>query len=654
MSELRLRQEALKHYLNAQKLAQKYYRSCVVRGSYPYTQVLNEVFTDNMAAGHVQIGLVDIPADQIVGTTTVGRRSAFAGNFMPLLHEGTEFASKWISLCAAHLGNNGITDPIVCYEYMGRFYVTEGNKRVSVLKSYGAPTIAGQVTRIVPVWSEEDENVQIYYEFMPFYQLSGVYDVMFSRKGSYAKLQAALGFEADHVWTREERADFLYYFRRFKEIFEKQNTEKLPITAADAFLVWLEVNPYANMAKTDLAKTLAAAWSDIRLFANGSPIALSTEPAAEDRQGVIPRVFGIGKVSHLNVAFVHAFDPAKSNWTAAHEEGRRQLEEEMGDRVTVRTYLCEGTDPLETMEKAVAEGAQILFATTPPMIGACRQIAARYPNVKVLNCSLSMPYAGVRTYYSRIFEGKFITGAVAGAMAEEDRIGYVANYPIIGTIAAINAFALGARLTNPRAKVVLRWSCVPGNPVQSLLDEGVSVISNRDSATHDPHWAWEWGTYMVEKDGSLQPLASPRWNWGKFYEGVIQSVFDGSWNALSVREPVKAVNYWWGMRSGVIDVSMSPSLPEGAKQMARILKQGVITGNVDPFGGKLVDQAGVVRNTGEKPLSVEEIMHMDWLVENVEGHIPEYDELLPVSQQLVRHLGLHKDQIPPQHEEGTP
>jgi len=101
-------------------------------------------------------------------------------------------------------------------------------------------------------------------------------------------------------------------------------------------------------------------------------------------------------------------------------------------------------------------------------------------------------------------------------------------------------------------------------------------------------------------------------------------------------------------------VVMSPSLPEGARQMARILKQGVITGNIDPFGGRLIDTDGNVRNTGEKSLSVEEIMHMDYLVENVAGRIPAYDELLPVSQQLVRHLGLYRDQIPPQHEEGKP
>jgi len=117
------------------------------------------------------------------------------------------------------------------------------------------------------------------------------------------------------------------------------------------------------------------------------------------------------------------------------------------------------------------------------------------------------------------------------------------------------------------------------------------------------------------------------------------------------KETEKAINYWWGMNSGVIDVSLSPQLPEGAKQLSQILKQGIIDGSIDPFGDYLVDQQGNVRNEGARRLSPEEIIHMDWLLDNVDGSIPEYDELLPVSQQLVRLLGLHKDEIQPDPEE---
>ncbi len=640
--------EAYSQYIYALKLGQKHYRECVIRGKYPYQQTLSDVFNDNLAAAKVNIGLVDIPMEQIVGTSTSGRGNAFAGNFMPLLHESTEFAAKWIALCGAHLAAGGVSEPIVCYEYMGRFYVTEGNKRVSVLKSYDNPSIVGNVTRIIPNWSE-DEAVQIYYEFMPFYELSGLYDVTFTRRGSYAKLQARLGFEPNHVWTKEERSEFLYGFRRFKAAFEKVNTEKLNITAGDALLVWLQMNSADALQKGDLQKSLLSAWPDVRIFANGSAIAVSTEPQAEDKSA-LSRILSIGRPNHLHIAFIHALDPAGSPWTASHENGRRQLEEAMGDRVTVKTYLCNEGDPLDVMERAVAEGAQVLFATTPPLIAACRQIAARYPQLKVLNCSLSMPYSGVRTYYSRIHEAKFITGAIAGAMADGDRIGYVANYPIIGTVASINAFALGARLTNPNAKIVLRWSCLPGNPVRSLMEEGVSVVSNREAATEDPYWAWEWGTYKIESDGNLLPLSSPLWNWGKFYESVVQTIFDGGWNAMGSKE-AQAINYWWGMSSGVIDVTVNPDLTDGSKHLAQLLRQGIIDNHIDPFESRMVDQAGNVRSNEERSFTAEEIMNMDWLLENVEGQIPSFDEILPVSQQLVRLLGIKRNEIQPMPEE---
>lgn len=644
------RMEAIRQYEEAQKKGLRYYRSCVAKGKYPYPQVLNDIFDNLATATQVNLGVLDIPLSRVIGTATSGRSSSFAGNFMPLLDDTSEFAAKWIALCEHHLSRRGITDPIVCYEYMGLFYVIEGNKRVSVLKSYDAVSIQANVTRIVPSWSDEDTSVQVYYEFMHFFQLSRIYDVSFTRSGSYAKLQAELGFEPDHIWTADERSEFLYGFRRFEEAFGKHNMEQLDITAGDALMVWLEMNPIADLEHTDLNKSLCDVWPDVQIFARGSAIALSTAPTAEERNALV-RLFGIGKISHLNVAFIYAFDPAKSSWTAAHEVGRQQLEQVMADRVTIRTYSCANSDPLEVMEEAVSDGAQILFATTPPMIDACRQIALRHPQVKVLNCSLSMPYAGVRTYYSRIYEAKFITGAVIGAMGEADRIGYVANYPIIGTVTAINAFAAGVRLTNPRAKIVLRWTCLPGNPVRELLDEGITVISNRDSTTNDPQWIWEWGTYKVEEDGSLHPLVSPRWNWGKFYEGVVESVFNGTWNALDGKQP-QAVNYWWGLSSGVIDVTLSPDLPEGTRHLVSILKNGLITGSIDPFACRMLDQNGTLRSDGTRRLSAEEIMNMDWLLDNVEGIIPEFDDLLPVSQPLVRLLGLHRDQLQPLPKEG--
>ena len=641
------RADALLQYNYALKQGLKYYNSCVIRGSYPYPQVLDEVFTEDMCAGRAYIGLVDIPMDQIVGTTTAGRKSVFAGNFMPLLDPETEFGAKWVALCTAHLDTVGITDPIICNEYMGRFYVTEGNKRVSVLKSYGAATIPGIVTRLIPEYSDNIE-VQIYYEFMDFYRLSRIYEVSFRRLGGFPKLQAALGFAPEHKWTEEERRDFLSAYRVLKSAFDKQNTEQLPLAAGDALLPWLEIYPLSDLetcSAAEVSQRLSAMWPDLRILAKGTPIAVSTAPQEAAEKKSLLQSLGIARPPRLNVAFVHAFDPQKSAWTAAHELGRQQLEQTMGDRISVTTRVCSPSEAPEAMEQLVKDGAQVIFTTTPSLIDACRKVAADHPGVRMLNCSLTMPYTGVRTYYSRMHEGKFITGAIAGAMAKEGRIGYIANYPIVGTMACINAFALGARMTNPNARIDLRWSCLPGDHVAEFLQEGVSVISNRDNASGESHFAWEWGTYQVLDNGELTPLASPCWNWGKLYEKIILSIFNGGWDAVS-KGTEQAVNYWWGMNSGVIDVIFSDSLPAGARHLGNILKDGLTGGSIAPFHCEIRDQQGRVRNDGTAWLSPEEIMNMDWLCDNVDGSIPAFEELLPASRPLVRQLGIYRDQLP--------
>ncbi|MFR5780332.1 MAG: BMP family ABC transporter substrate-binding protein [Oscillospiraceae bacterium] len=480
--------EATVQYAQALKAGQKTYRECVLSGRYPYLQILDEILDDSMVAGVVDLGVINIPSDQIVGTKGEGRRTAFAADFMPLLGPDTEFAFKWIELCAAHLSDEGIRDPIRCYEYMGRFYVQEGNKRVSVLKSFGAPSVPGYVTRVIPVYSD-DEAVAIYYEFMDFYRLSGVYQVYFSRRGGFAKLQAALGFDPDHVWTEEERRRFQSAFHFFKEAFIKLGGKKLGITVADALLVWLDFYPIGTIKElsvAEISKTLSAIWSDLKAKTQAEPIEVSIDDSAKaPSKGILNRIFGsVFMPNHISVAFINRPDPVHSNWIAGHDLGRRTMEQAMSREVTVRVYNLEPDSDVDAvMEQAVDEGAQVIFATTAPLISACRKLAAKHPEVKVLNCSVAMPYPGVRTYYSRIYEGKFITGAIAGAMTKSDRIGYIASNPIFGVPAGINAFALGAKLTNPRARISPAWSCVSEDPISELLGRGVDLISNRDIPT---------------------------------------------------------------------------------------------------------------------------------------------------------------------------
>ena len=644
----RSRMEALELYNKALRRGQKHYKACVGAGKYPYLSVLDELFDEQTSVTRVELGLIDVPTDRIVGTKVPGRRNAFAGNFMPLLPSDTEFGQKWINLCEAHLGE-GIHDPVRCYEYLGRFYVLEGNKRVSVLKFFDNPTIAAVVTRLVPPLTDDPET-QSYYEFMRFYELSGLYSVSFSQPGGYAKLQAALGLEPKHVWTREERQRFSTGFARLRDALALSG-ERTTLTAGDVLLAWLRVYRFSEIferSQQELAKELRALHTEMESVAHDRPISVSTEPPAAEKN-VVSRLLDSVIVPHLTAAFIYTQPPEASRWITGHELGRLELEEKLGARVKTRVYLCDNASAAETMERAIAEGAQLLFAVTPPLADACCRVAARHPNVKVLLCALSLPYPGVRSYYSRTYETKFLSGVIAGAMADNNEVGIVADYPIYGTPAAINAFALGARSVNPRVHVTLRWSCLEDDPAEALRRVGVRVVSKPEGVARPVHTR-DWSLYLNRSDGGVTPLAAPMWNWGGFYTRVVGGILDGAWDSAA-HESYEAVNYWWGLGSGVLDMKTNDSLPDSLRALVRLLRHDMAEGTLEPFHRPLRGQDGALRFDGSHNMTAKELMTMDWLCAEVDGRIPRFDELRPASRDLVRTLGVYRDELPPEKEE---
>ncbi|MBR4291746.1 MAG: BMP family ABC transporter substrate-binding protein [Oscillospiraceae bacterium] len=643
--------ECKEHYQQAFKAAHKEQRQRVQSGSYPYLQILDEILPDYMTAGEVNLGLIDIPIDKIVGTKTKGRTHAFAANFMPLLSEDSEFGLKWRNLCNAHLSDAGIRDPISCYEFLGRFYVQEGNKRVSVLKYFGAASIPGNVIRILPGESMSKEVVA-YKAFLGYYPLTKLYQIYFTQPDSFVKFQAAMGYEPEHIWTEEEQRRFLSGYCFFSEAFHKLGGGELEIPIADAMLAWLKVYPFGKireMSAHELTRSMEALWPDLKSKGIETHIEVHTRDVSlEGKEYRNRRMFSL-MPSYLNVAFVHEMKPEHSNWILAHEEGSLYLEKTMGEQVVVQRYSGVGTGEMaeKAMEIAIKNGAELIFTTTAPMIKACRRVAARHPEVKIFNCSVYMPYSDVRTYYSRIYEGKFISGAIAGALTRRNDIGYIASYPIYGVPAGINAFALGAQLTNPNARIHLKWSCTESNPVKELQEQNIEIISALDIPQQTCKEG-QWGTFRLLDNGASERIASPYWDWGAFYVQITRSFLskEGDSSVFGKRED-HAVNYWWGIASGVVGLQWTEKIPEGTKALANLLKVGLKEGTVDPFNRRILSQDATVRNDGTKQFTAEQILRMDWLCENVIGSIPVFEALSEKGQAITRLQGIYRDQIPP-------
>lgn len=638
---------ASEDYKKAQKMGQRSFRACVSKGQYPYLQVLDDILENTELDSTQPLGVVNIPLDAIVGTKTEGRKTAFARNFMPLLGDRTEFAVKWSALCESQM-EEGIRDPIEAVEFLNRFYVVEGNKRVSVMKYFGAGSIPGNVTRYI-LKRNGSKEVNIYYEFLDFYKLTQINLLWFTEEGRFAKFVAAVGKAPGERWSDDDKSMLTSMYYRFRSVFVQRGGDRLPITPADGLLAVMGVYPYrqlCGMSMPELQQAVERAWSEVLVLTRPDAVELSMEPAFPQNTGLFSRLHNpiAFQAPSLKVGFVYEKSADTSAWTYAHDFGRGELEEHFGGRVTTLCYdnVQPDVNGDEILEKAVADGCDVIFTTTPKLIGASLKASLAHPEVKIINCSLNMSHPSIRTYYGRIHEAKFLLGAIAGALVDDNRIGYVATYPTYGMIAAINAFALGAQMTNPRAQVYLEWTSEKGADIPARFAEnGVTLISDLDNrAPQQP--PWKFGLYRLEGDHFCN-YAMPFWNWGEFYVRIVQSIMNGGWSAGSSGE--RALNYWWGMDAGVIDVLCSRTLPVETQRLVNLLRQAVCSRDFDPFAGVLYAQDGrVVMPADHSRLTAEQVITMDWLASNVIGRIPRFDELSDEAKPLVSLIGVHKDE----------
>ena len=461
----------LEDYKNALKSGQRAYRACVARGQSPYLAVLDDILVNVNIVSQEPLGLVEIPAESIVGTKTSGRHTAFAPNFMPLLEADTEFAAKWSNLCEAHL-EEGIHTPIIAFEFMNRFYVQEGNKRVSVLKYYGAVKIAGTVTRLIPARNDSLEN-RIYYEFLDFYKLSQINYVHFSRTGGYAKLQTLVCKASGESWTEDDRLNFSAFYTVFRQQFIALGGHDLKLTTGDGLLVYLSVYRYADACEATPAQVkenLEKLWTEVKVLTEPQAVELSLEPAPSAGEPLLSKlnIFS-SKPSELKVAFLHENNAENSAWVRNHNKGRDALEQAFPDRLTTTTLenVNPEVDAEQALEELAHDSVDVVFTTSARMHTACLKVAAQHPKIRILNCSLNAPHPLVRTYSPRAYEVTYLLGLLAGALTHTDRVGYVAPHPVYGVPAALNAFAQGLKTVRPQARVVLRWSCLP-DPAKPL------------------------------------------------------------------------------------------------------------------------------------------------------------------------------------------
>ena len=334
------------------------------------------------------------------------------------------------------------------------------------------------------------------------------------------------------------------------------------------------------------------------------------------------------KPEPLKIAFAYVGPVGDGGWTFAHDNARKALEKEFGDKIATSFVenVPESADAERVIRDMASQGNKVIFGTTFGYMETMMKLAPEFKDVKFEHATGYKTADNMRTYDSRTYEGAYMNGVIAGSMTKSNVIGVVASVPIPEVIRNINSFTMGAQSVNPKIKTKVVWVNEWFNPPKeteaatSLINAGADVLmQNTDSpavlktAEEKGKRAFGWDSDMTAY-GPKAHLASAVINWTPYYIKTTKDALEGTWT--TGRE-------WWGVKEGAIDVvSIAEDVPAETKAKVDAIKAGLKDGSFSIWKGPLVD------NTGKTILKKDEIADDKFLsgvkfyVKGVDGKVP--------------------------------
>ena len=351
--------------------------------------------------------------------------------------------------------------------------------------------------------------------------------------------------------------------------------------------------------------------------------------AATPAPAAAPTAATPAKPEPLKVAFVYIGPIGDGGYTFSHDNGRKAMEKEYGDRVatTFVEKVPESADAERVIRDLVAQGNKLIFGTTFGYMETMVKVAKDFPDVKFEHATGYKTADNLRTYDSRTYEGAYLAGVVAGQMSKTGELGVVGSVPIPEVIRNINSFALGAQSVNPKIKTRVVWVNDWFNPPKeteaatALINGGADVLFQNTDSSAVLQTAEKMGKRAVGWDSDMSAygpkahLASSVIIPGPYYTKAVGDVLNGSWKGNG--------NDWWGVKEGAIDiVSIAADVPEATKKRLDEVKGGLKDGSFAIWKGPIMD------NTGKELVASGKVADDDFLrglksyVKGIEGKVP--------------------------------
>ena len=326
------------------------------------------------------------------------------------------------------------------------------------------------------------------------------------------------------------------------------------------------------------------------------------------------------------VGFVYVSPIGDAGWTYQHDLGRLQLEKETGVTTKYVENVAEGADAERVIREMAKRGDKVIFATSFGYMNYMLKVSKKFPKTAFVHATGYKMGKNMGLYNARFYEGRYLTGVIAGEMTKSNILGYAAAFPIPEVLQGINAFIKGARSVNPKAELRVIWVNSwydPGKERQAattLMSQGADVITHHTDSTAVVQAAEEQGKYAfgyhsdMSKYGSNAHLTATTHHWGNYYTKVVNAVKAGNWKPDSV---------WGGYKEGMIKLApLNPAIPAELQARIKKMEMQIADGSLHPFTGPVVDQDGKVRVAAGATMSDGELSGMDYYVEGVSSKLP--------------------------------
>lgn len=330
----------------------------------------------------------------------------------------------------------------------------------------------------------------------------------------------------------------------------------------------------------------------------------------------------------VRIGFVYVSPIGDAGWTYQHDLARKEMEAKLGAKVQTKFVenVAEGADAERVIREFAASGHKIVFATSFGYMNYVERVARQFPNVTFLHATGYKSAKNFAPYNARFYEGRYLTGVIAGRMTRSKVLGYVAAFPIPEVLQGINAFTLGAKSVNPDIEVRVIWVNSwydPGKEreaAMTLISQGADILTQHTDSTAVVQAAEERGVYAfgyhsdMSKYGPKAHLTATTHHWGDFYTRTVQEVIAGTW---------KPTRIWGGFKDDMVRLApLNPAVPPGLKAEVEALANKLRAGSFHPFTGPIVDQAGTERLSAGAVMDDVALGKMDFFVQGVASRLP--------------------------------